>query len=222
MIIYPGAYGTVQPYSNGYPPSHGGRHGRQQQQGQYHAPGYPAYGGGYAPVYPEYVRWRRRIDATGRPLYMLFEGTPQTQTSGPTMEYPASTPDLSGSPYVVIDGGTMIADFGNGDRRAVPACAVVTSASTPDGQPRTLFYRPRYQLILRTGQRGQVLGRPSAGARVCYRSDATAAWCSTTDAGRRDQPARLTGAASRSSSAWVRRARLTARRSSFTGTTAST
>jgi hypothetical protein len=49
----------------------------------------------------------------------------------------------------------------------------VTSASTPDGQPRTLFYRPpAYQLILRAGQRGQVLGRPSAGARVCYKSDA--------------------------------------------------
>ncbi|HET9011284.1 MAG TPA: hypothetical protein VFN38_05680 [Gemmatimonadaceae bacterium] len=46
-------------------------------------------------------------------------------------------------------------------------------ASTPDGQPRTLFYRPPvYGLVLRQGQRGQVLGRPTAGARVCYTSDA--------------------------------------------------
>jgi hypothetical protein len=49
----------------------------------------------------------------------------------------------------------------------------VDAASTPDGQPRTLFYRPpAYQLILRPGQRGQVLGKPTAGARVCYTNDA--------------------------------------------------
>jgi hypothetical protein len=112
-------------------------------------------------------------DVNGRPLWNGYDGqSQQAAPVAPQSDFPMATPDLSGSPYVVIDGGTMVVDFGNGDRRAVPACGAVEKASTPDGQPRTIFYRPpTYSLVLRPGQRGQVLGRPTAGARVCYTMD---------------------------------------------------
>ena len=125
---------------------------------------YPAggYGGGGGGVY----------DTNGRPLWSGYDAQPAAPMA-PQGDFPAATPDLSGSPFSVIDGGTMVVDFGNGDRRAVPSCASVEKASTPDGQPRTVFYRPpAYGLVLRAGQRGQVLGRPTAGARVCYTMDA--------------------------------------------------
>jgi hypothetical protein len=116
-------------------------------------------------------------DTNGRPLWAGYEA----QAAAPSMApagyqgdggFPAGTPDLSGSPYAVIDGGAMVVDFGNGDRRPFPSCGAVEQASTPDGQPRTIFYRPpAYALALRPGQRGQVLGRPAAGAKACYRLD---------------------------------------------------
>ena len=85
---------------------------------------------------------------------------------------PATVPDLSGSPYVVLDGGVMKVDFGNGDRRTVASCAAQQSAMTPDGQPRTIFYAPAADgLVLRSGQRGNVLGTPPAGAAICYGLD---------------------------------------------------
>jgi hypothetical protein len=144
------------------------RHSQRPQQypSTYYVPiYYPSggYGGG-GTVY----------DTNGRPLSSGYD----EQAAAPAMAppgygFPAATPDLSGSPYVVIDGGAMVVDFGNGDRRAVPACASVESAATPDGQPRTLFYRPpAYALVLRAGERGRVIGRPGAGARVCYMNDA--------------------------------------------------
>jgi hypothetical protein len=113
-------------------------------------------------------------DTNGRPLWSGYDA-PQEAPAGqmaPQGDFPAATPDLSGSPYTVIEGGTMVVNFGNGDRRAVPSCAAVEKASTPEGQPRTIFYRPpAYALVLRAGQQGQVLGRPAAGARVCYTMD---------------------------------------------------
>lgn len=160
---YPGATVTIDPRWYVYPtvPQQGRRH-QQQRSATYYVPVpypyYPAAGyGGGGGVY----------DTNGRPLDSGFEAPAPVQ-----YDFPAATPDLSGSPYTVIDGGTMIVDFGNGDRRAVPSCAAMEQASTPDGQPRTLFYRPpAYGLVLRPGQRGQVLGRPAAGARVCYTND---------------------------------------------------
>jgi hypothetical protein len=84
-----------------------------------------------------------------------------------------STPDLSGSPYVVVDGGMMVVDFGNADRRAIPSCAALELDGTPDGRPRTIFYRPPEDaVVLRAGQSGRVIGAPTAGARVCYTADA--------------------------------------------------
>lgn len=110
-------------------------------------------------------------DTNGRPLWSGNDAPPAAPMAPPN-EYAGTTPDLRGSPYSVIEGGTMVVDFGNGDRRAVPSCASVEKASTPDGQPRTVFYRPpAYALVLRAGQRGQVLGRPAAGAKVCYTTD---------------------------------------------------
>ena len=145
--------------------------GRHNQAGGFvPASGYypGAYGGyGYGSAGAVY-------DVNGRPLWNGYDAQPQqTAPMVPQSDFPTGiTPDLSGSPYVVIDGGTMVVDFGNGDRRAVPSCGVVEKASTPDGQPRTIFYRPpAYSLLLRPGQRGQVLGRPTAGARVCYTMD---------------------------------------------------
>ena len=133
---------------------------------------------GQAPVYYPMVGYGSAggvYDTNGRPLWSGYDaqqGAPMGQAA-PQGDFPAATPDLSGSPYTVIDGGTMVVDFGNGDRRAVPSCASVEKTSTPDGQPRTVFYRPpAYSLVLRAGQHGQVLGRPTAGARVCYTMDA--------------------------------------------------
>lgn len=165
-VPYPGATVTIDPRWYGQQPmSRPGRRYQQQSPGSgyyYAAPVYyPSVGYGGGGVY----------DTNGRPLWSGYDG-PGMAPAAPQNDFPTATPDLSGSPYVVIDGGTMVVDFGNGDRRAVPSCAAVEQASTPDGQPRTLFYRPpAYALVLRPGQRGQVLGRPAAGARVCYTSD---------------------------------------------------
>ena len=181
-VPYPGATVIVQPFVGQQLPAQfpreqfdrfdrrDRRHDRRFNDGIASAPiFYPSYGA-YGSVSGVY-------DTNGRPLYAGYEmmqAQAQQQPPGPAPynEFPAGTPDLSGSPYIVIQGGTMVVDFGNGDRRAVPSCAAVESASTPDGKPRTLFYRPpAYQLILRAGQRGQVLGKPTAGARVCYTND---------------------------------------------------
>jgi hypothetical protein len=161
---YPGATVTIDPRWYGMqqhvPVQRRGQRGMQYPV-SYYIPVpvyYPSGGYGGGTVY----------DTNGRPLSGGFE----EPTPAPRYDVPPATPDLSGSPYVVIDGGTMVVDFGNGDRRAVPSCAAVESASTPDGQPRTLFYRPpAYALVLRAGERGQVIGRPAAGARTCYTND---------------------------------------------------
>jgi hypothetical protein len=167
---YPGATVIINPQQQlyGAPRDPFAMRRRQQQhQSNVYVPVpvyYPSNGyGGGGGVY----------DTNGRPLYSGFDYQAPAPAPVQYNDFPAATPDLSGSSYVVIDGGTMIVDFGNGDRRAVPACAVVEAASTPDGQPRTLFYSPpAYQLVLRPGQRGQVLGKPTAGARICYTNDA--------------------------------------------------
>jgi hypothetical protein len=106
-------------------------------------------------------------DVNGHPVMRGFdEPEPYRPMS------PAQVPDLSGSPYVALEGGVMFVDFGNGDRRNVPACAQQASASTPDGQPRTIFYTPPADgLILRAGSRGRVIGTPQAGALMCYGLD---------------------------------------------------
>ena len=160
---YPGATVTIDP--RWYQMQRVSAAGHRQQQ---RYPQYPtAY---YAPAPVYYPSGAGTVyDTNGRPLYSGYEAAPSAVNN----DFPVATPDLTGSPYVVIEGGTMIVDFGNGDRRAVPSCAAVEQVSTPDGQPRTLFYRPpAYGLVLRQGQRGQVLGQPTAGARVCYTSDA--------------------------------------------------
>ncbi len=106
-------------------------------------------------------------DTNGRPLTSSFDTPPMAQGG-----YVVGTPDLSGSPYVAVDGGAMVVDFGNGDRRTISSCAVASATVTPDGQSRTVFYRPAPDaLILRAGQRGRVIGAPPAGAWSCYRAD---------------------------------------------------
>jgi hypothetical protein len=160
-VPYPGATVTIDPSWYRAQRLLNSRHGHQSSV----APYYPIY-----ESYPYAGSPGGVYDTNGRPLYTAPE--PQQQPQGQEYAYAGSTPDLSGSPYVVIEGGTMIVDFGNGDRRAVPSCAAVEQASTPEGKPRTIFYRPpAYALVLRQGQRGQVLGRPAAGARVCYTND---------------------------------------------------
>ena len=107
-------------------------------------------------------------DANGRPLSAGMDAPPPAGDG-----YGFGTPDLTGSPYVAIEGGAMVVDFGNGDTRTIPSCAAQASALTPDGQSRTIFYRPGSEgVILRAGQRGRVQGMPAAGARVCYTTDA--------------------------------------------------
>ena len=162
IIADPRGYGSQPTY--GYPPAYPRRHGRRGGEVVY-VPvpvyGYPigSYGGGGG-VY----------DTNGRPLHSGFDTAPQVEQR----DHPAhGTPDLSGSPYVVVDGGLMVVDFGNNDRRVVPACAALAAEGTPDGRARTVFYRPPVDgLVLRGGQRGRVIGLPTAGARVCYTADA--------------------------------------------------
>jgi hypothetical protein len=114
---------------------------------------YPSTGGGVT-------------DANGRPLYIEPESAPSQYGYG------LGTPDFSGSPYVVVSQGAMIVDFPTGDRRTVPSCAALSADRTPDGQPRTIFYRPGADgVILREGQRGRVIGLPPAGASACYTTD---------------------------------------------------
>jgi hypothetical protein len=124
----------------------------------------PSYGYGYG--YPGSCV-ASVCDVNGHPVMRGFdEPEPYHPMS------PAQVPDLSGSPYVALEGGVMFVDFGNGDRRNVPACAQQASASTPDGQPRTIFYTPPADgLILRAGSRGRVIGTPPAGALMCYGLD---------------------------------------------------
>ena len=162
---YPGASVIIDPswYSRQPVPRPLHRHQQSAAVVVYYVPVPSGYGyypqGGYGGggVY----------DTNGRPLSSGFDAPAPTP-----YEYPAGTPDLSGSPYVVIEGGMMVVDFGNGDRRAVASCAALASTGTPDGQPRTLFYRaPVDGLVLRAGQRGRVIGTPTAGARVCYTAD---------------------------------------------------
>ncbi|HET9011283.1 MAG TPA: hypothetical protein VFN38_05675 [Gemmatimonadaceae bacterium] len=110
-VPYPGATVTIDPrwYRMQQPqPAH-----RQQQ------PRYPQYPTAYYVPAPAYYPsgGGTVYDTNGRPLYTGFEAAPSSVNN----DFPVATPDLTGSPYVVIEGGTMIVDFGNGDRRAVPS-----------------------------------------------------------------------------------------------------
>ena len=164
VIVDPRGYGS-QPVHTRYPNPYPQRHDRRRGGEVVYVPvpaayGYPSggYGGGGG-VY----------DTNGRPLYSGFE---EPAAASPESYPTHGTPDLSGSPYVVIDGGMMVVDFGHGDRRAVPACAALAAEATPDGKARTVFYRPPVDgLVLRAGQRGRVLGQPAPRARVCYTAD---------------------------------------------------
>lgn len=168
---YPGATVIIEPgwYT---------RQQQQQEQGQrrehQHAAPRVVYvpipsGYGYYPqatYYPQTGYGGGVYDTNGRPLSSGYESTAPAP-------YLPSTPDLSGSPYVVIGGGAMVVDFGTSDRRVVPSCAAEAAARTPDGQTRTIFYAPAADgLILRAGQRGRVIGTPPAGAPACYGADA--------------------------------------------------
>lgn len=106
-------------------------------------------------------------DANGRPLAASFDA-PEPDRYG----YGLGTPDLAGAPYLAIEGGDMVVDFGRGEKRIFPSCAAATSARTPDGQARTVFYRPGSEgLILRPGQRGRIRGVPAADESACYTTD---------------------------------------------------
>ena len=174
---YPGASVIIEPgwYTRQHPQQEQGhRHERQ------HAAPLVVYvpvpsGYGYYPqaryypqgsYYPQTGYGGGVYDTNGRPLSSGYE-------SAASAPYLPGTPDLGGSPYVVIGGGAMVVDFGISDRRVVPSCAAEAAARTPDGQTRTVFYAPAADgLILRAGQRGRVLGTPPAGAPACYGADA--------------------------------------------------
>jgi hypothetical protein len=169
VVMGSGSYGTGPRIGYAAPPQHQGQHRQNRQQQRYLPPViyYPVpsygYGYGYAPT----GCGASVCDVNGNPVMRGFDDPAQYQ-----MMSPATVPDLSGSPYVALDGGVIFVDFGNGDRRNVPACAQQASASTPDGQPRTIFYTPQADgLILRAGSRGRVIGTPPAGANMCYGLD---------------------------------------------------
>ena len=169
---YPGATVIIEPgwYTRQQHPQHEQGHRRERQ----HAAPLVVYvpvpsGYGYYPqasYYPQTGYGGGGVyDTNGRPLSSGYESAAALYLPG--------TPDLSGSPYVVIGGGAMVVDFGTSDRRVVPSCAAEAAARTPDGQARTVFYAPAVDgLILRAGQRGRVIGTPPAGAPACYGADA--------------------------------------------------
>jgi hypothetical protein len=165
FVPYPGATITVDPRSYGGP-----RRGAQSPyQAQLGRRGYYAAPPGYyypAPYFPASGYGGGVTDASGRPLWM------PNDAPAPQAESPVGVPDLTGSPYTVAKGGTMMVDFGNGDRRAIASCAVLAAEGTPDGRPRTIFYTPQPGgLVLRAGSQGRVHGAPGAGARACYEAD---------------------------------------------------
>jgi len=85
---------------------------------------------------------------------------------------PAYTPDFSGTPYVAVDGGDMLVDLLNGERRRVPACAAAAAATDPSGRPRTVFYPQGVDgVVLHEGSRGRVQGAERATATSCYTTD---------------------------------------------------
>ncbi len=157
VYIEPGWYGREAPRASLPGPMR-----RHQGPAMYYYPVPVAY-----PVYQPGAYGGGVYDTNGRPLYSGFD------VAGPSAPgYSIGTPDLSGSPYVAVEGGAMVVDFGNGDRRTIASCAAVAGTSTPDGQSRTVFYRPPADgLVLRDGQRGRVIGAPPAGAWSCYQSD---------------------------------------------------
>ena len=107
-------------------------------------------------------------DVNGAPVLQSFD----EQERYRQQQSPATVPDLSGSPYVALDGGAILVDFGDGYRRTIPSCAAQQAAMTPDGQPRTIFYStPTDGLVLRRGERGNVVGTPVAGVPMCYGLD---------------------------------------------------
>jgi hypothetical protein len=116
-------------------------------------------------------------DVNGRPLFRGFDDPAPSQNqsvnespSANPYWYPPSTPDLSGSPYVVLGDGSMQVEFGYGDSRTVPPCAA--SERDANGRPRTIFYSaPANSPILRAGSRGRVQGTPSMNVRSCYGVD---------------------------------------------------
>ena len=126
----------------------------------------------YVPVPAGYTSYSSRgygggvYDTNGRPLGEAYEA--QASQYG----YGVGTPDLSGTPYVVGDGGVMIVDFGDGLRRSFASCAALSANATPDGRARTIFYHPPADgIILRAGQIGRVRGTAPAGADACYAVD---------------------------------------------------
>lgn len=103
-------------------------------------------------------------DVNGRPLSVGTQPEPGLDA------IPSFTPDLSGVPFVGIEGGRMLVDFPNGERRTFASCV----AEDPDGRPRTVFFDGGASsggLVLRVGQRGVVRGQPPAGATACYGYD---------------------------------------------------
>jgi hypothetical protein len=176
LPVYPSGNGLRIGYAGERNPGlfHGqgqypGQYRQQRQQQRYLPPVvyYPVpsygYGYGYAPT----GCGASVCDVNGNPVMRGFDDQTQNQPMSPAM-----VPDLSGSPYVTLEGGVIFVDFGNGDRRNVPACAQQAAAATPDGQPRTIFYTPQADgLILRAGSRGRVIGTPPAGALICYGLD---------------------------------------------------
>lgn len=168
---YPGATVTIDPRWYGIQPLYERPFHRRLPPVAPPVLYYPPSGYQYAPSYPSYMPYYPQYggvnDVNGRPLASYFESPSRTSPGAPLGD-----PDLRGSPYVVTDGGSMLVDFGNGDRRRVAACAVVAGEQTPDGEPRTVFYTPPADgVILRTGAHGRVLGAPGAGARACYAVD---------------------------------------------------
>ena len=174
---YPGASVTIDPQWYEYQRSASEpryRH-RPEPPVVYYVPVPTGY-----PYYQSYPSGGGVYDTNGRPLSSGFDApvwAPQSQygqggAAAPAYTAPGYTPDVSGSPYVVIDGGAMVVDFGDGDRRAIPSCFALASERAPDGKARTLFYRPPVDgLVFRAGQRGQVIGRPAVGLNACYTAD---------------------------------------------------
>jgi hypothetical protein len=168
-VPYPGATVTVDPSWYQYQMRQ--RQMRYPMQWQapfgYYIPTPAGYGYGYGYGYGAGGYGGGVTDVNGRPLYIGSD-----PTSASPGGFGLGTPNLTGAPYVVRDGGAMTVDFGNGDRRIIPSCAALAAERNPDGQPRTIFYNPPADaLILQPGQSGRVAGDPPPSAAACYTAD---------------------------------------------------
>lgn len=83
--------------------------------------------------------------------------------------------DVYGAPYLVLNDGSVLVNFGYGYERVLRQCAPVRSTAQTEPWARDALGRipePPGIAALRAGTRGQMAGHaPARNAQACYRTD---------------------------------------------------